>query len=92
MTQKSVISRDKEWWTGLTASYNILTAFELRTGKKGKHLLSREAYPFWERFLSTAGFVGIPTAQQILNLEKSKAKEKKEKKKKKKGKKKREGR
>ena len=85
--------KGKEWWTGLTASYNILTAFELRTGKKGKHLLSREAYPFWERFLSTAGFVGIPTAQQILkSLKKSNKEKKKGKKKKKKGKKKREGR
>jgi len=65
----------KQSYVGLLAGFAELNAFELFTGKKGAHLLVPEiASPYWEKSLASAGFVEVPTAQEILGSKKKKKK------------------
>lgn len=61
--------RGRNWWTGLMASFNVLSRYELSglaEGRKGVHMLVPDiAKPYWEKFLLSAGFASIPVAQQM---------------------------
>lgn len=76
----------KDWWTGLMASFNVLSRYELSglaEGRKGVHMLVPEiARPYWERFLISAGFASIPVAQQMVGRKGRRKKRGKKKKKK----------
>lgn len=73
--------RGRNWWTGLSASFNVLSRYELSglaEGKKGVHMLVPEiARPYWEKFLLSAGFASIPVAQQMERRSRKRKKRKK---------------